>query len=291
MRAPLTRASGAANLSSDVEGRGSGAVRSRGAGGNGDRTGPGADRVRIALDALRQRRRVGREESHGPHKRAAERALVAAMAGGPVLSGRGGIVDVRAKRSRVTEDGLQLGGDRGVVGASVRPRGGGRRGGSGEKLDEKREREDKSGQRGTKLRRARLCPTDAPFPFGAAAVHVDSPFRSERERRLDGSPSMGGAQFVRDVDSALTPEGSGRRQFDCRRRSARLRSQRWFPSGIKREHGAGRNADAVAAPATVSDETAPPTITGKLGRSASVVDPRARRPAIVRAAARVRGDR
>ena len=50
-------------------------------------------------------------------------------------------------------------------------------------------------------------------------------------------------------------------------------------------------AEAVAAPATVSGKTTPPMITGQLGRSASVVDPRARRPAIARAADLGRGDR
>src|SRR5208337_2552535 len=52
-----------------------------------------------------------------------------------------------------------------------------------------------------------------------------------------------------------------------------------------------RKAEAVAAPATVSGETTPLMITGKPGRSASVVDPRARRPAIARAADLGRGDR
>src|SRR5208282_3132827 len=52
-----------------------------------------------------------------------------------------------------------------------------------------------------------------------------------------------------------------------------------------------RKADAVAAPATVSGKTTPLVITGQPGRSASVVDPRARRPAIARAADLGRGDR
>ena len=46
------------------------------------------------------------------------------------------------------------------------------------------------------------------------------------------------------------------------------------PFGIKREHGPGREAEAVAAPATVSGETTPLMITEKPGRSASIVDPR-----------------
>jgi hypothetical protein len=47
----------------------------------------------------------------------------------------------------------------------------------------------------------------------------------------------------------------------------------------------------VAAPATASGKTTPLLITGQPGRSASVVDPRARRPAIARAADLGRGDR
>jgi hypothetical protein len=56
------------------------------------------------------------------------------------------------------------------------------------------------------------------------------------------------------------------------------------PSGIKREHSASKTVEAVAAPATVSGETTPLMITGRLGRSAFVVDPLARRSAIARAA-------
>src|SRR5271167_2138831 len=51
-----------------------------------------------------------------------------------------------------------------------------------------------------------------------------------------------------------------------------------------------RKAEAVAAPATVSGETTPLMITGKPGRSASVVNPRARRPAIAREADLGRGE-
>ncbi len=42
--------------------------------------------------------------------------------------------------------------------------------------------------------------------------------------------------------------------------------RRWFPSGIKREHGEAASADAVAAPATVSGEPRATHATGKPGR-------------------------
>ena len=48
--------------------------------------------------------------------------------------------------------------------------------------------------------------------------------------------------------------------------TARLRSRRWFPSGIKRERGEGSKPEAAAAPATVSGEPTPPRPLGNLGR-------------------------
>ena len=54
------------------------------------------------------------------------------------------------------------------------------------------------------------------------------------------------------------------------------------PRGSKGNTGGAATLQAVAAPATVSGETTPRRITGKPGRSAFVLDPRARRPAIAR---------
>ena len=57
------------------------------------------------------------------------------------------VVDMRAESRRVAEDRLELGGDRGVIGADEGGRGERRRVGNGEKLNDERERNDERRQR------------------------------------------------------------------------------------------------------------------------------------------------
>ena len=80
-------------------------------------------------------------------------------------------------------------------------------------------------------------------------------------------------------------------RFDCKVTRTYFLT-RWFPSGIKRERGAGATPYAAAAPATVSDEPLSLSHWAAWTREGeSGVDPRARRPAItdVRAESAGRG--
>ena len=84
------------------------------------------------------------------------------------------VVDLGAELRSVAKDRLELGGDRRVVGASEDGRSKRRRCRSGEKLNDKRESDDESGQGRTQTPRAKTRPTHPPFLFGAPAVHNDS---------------------------------------------------------------------------------------------------------------------
>lgn len=107
----------------------------------------GANRVRVAFKPLRQRRQVWRDERHGLNGEAAERTLIAAMAGRVVLGGRFVVVDLDAELGGVAEERLELRGDRRVIGAGESGRGKRRRRRGGEKLNDKRKRDEERGQR------------------------------------------------------------------------------------------------------------------------------------------------
>jgi hypothetical protein len=91
--------------------------------------------VRVAIEALRQRRQVWRDIRHGLRGAAAEETLIAAMAGS-VLRRRTRIVGMGAELCRVAEDRLELGSDRRIASASESGRGKRRRRRGGEKLND-----------------------------------------------------------------------------------------------------------------------------------------------------------
>src|SRR5208337_5137190 len=73
---------GAADVSSDSEGRRSRAVGLSGTAEKGKEVRPSADRMRIGVDPFRQGGRVGRDQRRRLYGKPAERALVVAAAGG-----------------------------------------------------------------------------------------------------------------------------------------------------------------------------------------------------------------
>jgi hypothetical protein len=104
---------------------------------------------------------------------------------------------------------------------------------------------------------------EQPNSDGRAHAHHPEAARTISARR--GSPTSPSCRHARRAALAVAI---------CARDPARIGFLAMVPFGIKREHGPGREAEAVAAPATVSGETTPLMITEKPGRSASIVDPR-----------------
>ena len=98
--------------------------------------------MRFAFKPTGQGRQVWRDKGHSLSGEAAERTLIAAMAGRVVVDGRFVVVDLDAELSGVAKERLKLGRDRRVIGASEsrRSKSGRRRG--GEKLNDERKRDD-----------------------------------------------------------------------------------------------------------------------------------------------------
>ena len=98
--------------------------------------------MRVAIEPLWQGRQVWRHKRHSLSGEAAERTLIAAMASRVVVGGRFVVVDLDAELGGVAKEGLKLGRDRRVIGASEsrRSKSGRRRG--GEKLNDERKRDD-----------------------------------------------------------------------------------------------------------------------------------------------------
>ena len=165
----------AVNQSSDVEGWGAGWIWLGAIGGKNVASGRRASRVRVAVEPLRQGRRIGEDKRHALGGAPAERALIAAIAARRVLVGRAVVVDVGAEFRRVAERRLEFGRDRGVVGAGEGGRRERRRGRRGEQLDDQREGDEERGQGRAKSRRAKLRLTSPPLAFGPT-VHVDWTF-------------------------------------------------------------------------------------------------------------------
>jgi hypothetical protein len=76
-----------------------------------------ADRIRVAVESLRQSGSVTGHKRYGLTGEAAERALIAAMAERRVLARNFVVVDLDAELRSVAEHRLELGGDRRVIGA------------------------------------------------------------------------------------------------------------------------------------------------------------------------------
>jgi hypothetical protein len=83
--------------------------------------------VRFAFRPAGRRRQVRRDKRHSLSGEAAERTLIAAMAGRVMLDGRFVVVDLNAELGRVAKERLELGRDRRVIGASESRRGQSRR--------------------------------------------------------------------------------------------------------------------------------------------------------------------
>ena len=114
-----------------------------------------------------------------------------------VLAGRAVIIDVGAKRRRVAEERLEFGGDRRIIGAGEGGRGERRRGSSGEKLNDERERDDEGGQTANATPPRQTSPDATRRFLWAAAVHVDLPFRlKENARRTVAHRRAGRNSFV-----------------------------------------------------------------------------------------------
>ena len=102
--------------------------------------------MRLALEPAGQGRQVWRDKGHRLGGEAAERALIAAMAGRRVLGRRFVVVDLDAELGGIAKERLKLGGDRRVIGAGESGRSKGRRRRGGEKLNDERKRDEKCGQ-------------------------------------------------------------------------------------------------------------------------------------------------
>jgi hypothetical protein len=147
--------------------------------------------VRLAIKATGQGGQVRRDKRYGLRGKAAERALIVAMAGRRVLNRSLVVVDLDAELGGIAKERLKLGSNRRVVGAGESGRGhrGRRRG--GEKLNDERERDKKRGPGRAPLDRA---PSPSPRPkrkFPAAEAHQNIP-----PICLFGNRRREGTQFI-----------------------------------------------------------------------------------------------
>jgi len=106
----------------------------------------GTDRMRVAVEPLRRRRQIRRDERDGPSEEAAKRTLIATMAGRWVFRRNFVVVSLYAKLGRIAKQRPKLGGDRCVIGAGESGRGQSRRCRGGEKLNDQRKRDQKRSQ-------------------------------------------------------------------------------------------------------------------------------------------------
>jgi hypothetical protein len=112
----------------------------------------------MAFKPTVRRRQVWRDKRHSLSGEAAERTLIAAMAGRAMLGGRFVVADLDAELSRVAEERFEFGCDCRVIGAGEGGCGDRRWRGGGEKLNNERKRNDKSRQLRPKRRQAAPCP-------------------------------------------------------------------------------------------------------------------------------------
>src|ERR1700722_4282929 len=189
-----THARGArGGLPSNCEGRGPSRIWLGGIGGNKVVPRRRADRTGVGMELIRQGRQIWRDKGHGLGGEPAERTLIAAMAGRRML-GRGLVVaDLDAKLGRVAEERLKLGRDRRVIRAGEGGRGGRRRGRGrgGEKLNDKRERDEKGRKWRSERRQAALCTPRPKRKCSAPEAHKNNP-----PMRLFGNRRRQGTQFI-----------------------------------------------------------------------------------------------
>ena len=143
-----------------------------------------ADRVRVASEPLRQGGQIWRNKRYRLRGEAAERALIAAMAGRRVLGRSLVVVDLDAELGGIAKERLKLGGDRRVIGAGESGRGYRRRCRSGEKLNDKRKRDEKRGPG--------RAPSDrAPFPRRVPSANFRRPRPTKTSLRCAYSVTEG----------------------------------------------------------------------------------------------------
>jgi hypothetical protein len=131
--------------------------------------------MRFAFKPTGRRRQVWRDKRHSLSGKAAERTLIAAMAGRVVLDGRFVVVDLDAELGGVAKERLELGRDRRVIGASESGRGESRRRGGGKKLNDERKRNEKGREPRPERRQAALCAPRPKRKFSAAEAHQNIP--------------------------------------------------------------------------------------------------------------------
>jgi hypothetical protein len=104
------------------------------------------DRVRVAIESLGQGRQIWRDKRYDLGGKAAERTLIAAMAGRRVLGRSLVVVDLDAELRGVAKQRFKLGSNCCVIRSGESGRGQSRRRRGGEKLNDERKRDQKRGQ-------------------------------------------------------------------------------------------------------------------------------------------------
>jgi hypothetical protein len=127
--------------------------------------------MRFAFEPTGQSRQVRRDKRHGLSGEAAKRTLTAAMAEGVMLNRRLVVVDLDAELGSVAKKGLELGGDRRIIGASEGWRGESRPGCDGEQLSYERKSNGKRRQLRPERRQAALCPSLPKREYLASQAH------------------------------------------------------------------------------------------------------------------------
>jgi hypothetical protein len=138
--------------------------------------------MRLAFKPTGQGRQVWRDKRHGLSGEAAERTLIATMAGRVALGGRFVVVDLDAELCGVPKERLKLRGNRRVISAGEGRRRKRRRRRGGEKLKDEGERDNESRQGGgPRDRQIAASPRSAPRFSVTAQVTVPSPAPYFRE--------------------------------------------------------------------------------------------------------------
>ena len=154
--------------------------------GKGARFGRGAETAERGVEALGQRRQVGRDERGGLRSEPAERTMVVAVAARG--DGLALVVCLHANRGRSSERRLQLGCDRRDVGGRLRRD---RRDqrlmiGDGDELDGERDNGDHGGERRTERRETGPSPPPPPLWLACAFHH----FRPSLPKLLPASAKL-----------------------------------------------------------------------------------------------------
>jgi hypothetical protein len=152
--------------------------------------------MRLAIKSAPQGRQIRRDKRHGLSGEAAERTLIATMAGRRVLGRSLVVVDLDAELGGVAKERLKLGCDRHVIGAGEGGRGDRRRRRGGEKLNDKRKRNDKGCNRRPERRPTALSAPRPKRKCLAPEAHQNNPpmpysvAEGVRERNLSSAVAL-----------------------------------------------------------------------------------------------------